>query len=73
MRPPKTDFSPVWPVFYPDVDVQWLLCSICKKIYDLQVGHKRYLDVVVDDTGFPSEVPADVVAQIDNAFAQKAH
>lgn len=38
---------------------------------EIYSNYKRYLDVFYDDAGFPSEILAEEVEDIDDAFAQK--
>lgn len=68
----KTDDGPVFPVLAPAVYFQWLPDTTWKTTSDIQSGYKRYLDVVKNVKGFPSEVPAEGFDDIDEVFSQEA-
>lgn len=63
--------GPVLPEMAPAIDVQWISGTTCQTIFGVQGNDKRYFGVV-DDADFLSEVPAEVVENIDDIFSQKA-
>lgn len=67
----KTDDDPVFPVLLPVIDVQCLPGMSRKKIFNDERDYKQYLGVLDYGAGFPSEVEAEVVDNINDIVDQK--
>lgn len=50
--------------------MQWLPGTTCKAIFEVNGDYKRYLGMVDDAAGFPSEISAEAVDGIDDLFAE---
>lgn len=68
----KVDDGPVFPLFATMFEVNWLSDVTRKKISDVQRDHGRYAAVLADNGRFPSDVPSEVVDDVDDVFAREA-
>lgn len=54
------------------VDFNWLPNVTCKTISDVQRDYSLYRVICADNSGFPSDVPAEIVHSVDDVSAQEA-
>lgn len=60
------------PVRTPAVDLNWLPGVAHKPISEVERDYRPYRGTVYDDAGHTVYVPADIVDDVDDVFAQKA-
>lgn len=66
----KVNDAPVMPIMVTAIDVSWLLRVERKTIQKVERDYRRCLGIDVDDAAQQADVPAYVVHNFDDVFAQ---